>query len=612
MKKTYILVFLVAFTAISAFAQVVGTWKIAPQAAALGVGPSLGDISWWSNSAAEVTLRACLFDDEYVFNEDGSFQNVQQEATWVEPWQGVTEGCATPVAPHDGSIPATWVYDAVAGTVTLNGMGAYLGLSKVYNGGECTSPEDAPASITYPVEFNATNDTMTINIEIADGAYWRFILTTNAGDPPPPEETLTLPVTFDDEGINYGLTDFGGNSSEIVVDPTDETNHVVKTIKTTAAETWAGTTVGGTVGFEQPVPFTEGSTSMTVKVWSPTAGTPIRLKVEASNDDEITCETEALTTVAMEWETLVFDFSNEAPGTAELNLANSYNKASMFFNFGTTGADAGEQTYYWDDMDFDGDIPEEKPYLAMDVQENFEDDGWSTITSWKFQDASELSDLLVVPDPTNASNHIAAYVRSGTFEWTNAQFILDHRMDLTVRNKFDLTVALPSTNDYSGDLTPTVAMKLQNSLLGGEAWTTQTEVKLTVDEFDKWIKLTFDFSEVADRTDYDQIVIQFGGEGHFVAGQFSFDDLWLIDDSGILESNLTETNIYPNPVIDVLYLENAENLDNISIYTVRGQLIYQSDEVSTSVNVNDFPAGLYTLRANGKDGKQYFAKFIIK
>jgi hypothetical protein len=29
-----------------------------------------------------------------------------------------------------------------------------------------------------------------------------------------------------------------------------------------------------------------------------------------------------------------------------------YTKVSIFFNFGTTGASSGEQTYYWDDVDF--------------------------------------------------------------------------------------------------------------------------------------------------------------------------------------------------------------------------------------------------------------------
>ena len=50
------------------------------------------------------------------------------------------------------------------------------------------------------------------------------------------------------------------------------------------------------------------------------------------------CETEATTTVANAWETLTFNFANPAAGTAPLNLANTYNKISVFPNFGKTGA----------------------------------------------------------------------------------------------------------------------------------------------------------------------------------------------------------------------------------------------------------------------------------
>ena len=50
----------------------VGTWRLAPEAGALGVGPGLNDVSWWSNSSDDVATRACLFDDDYVFNADAS------------------------------------------------------------------------------------------------------------------------------------------------------------------------------------------------------------------------------------------------------------------------------------------------------------------------------------------------------------------------------------------------------------------------------------------------------------------------------------------------------------------------------------------------------------
>ena len=142
-----------------------GTWKMAPEAGALMVGPAPNDGSWWANSADDVNTRACFFDDEYAFNADGSFNNVLQDTTWLETWQGGAEGCGTPVAPHDGSNAATWDYNTGTGTVTLNGVGAYLGIPKAWNGGELSSPADAPDSIIYNITLSDNNNTMTLVIE---------------------------------------------------------------------------------------------------------------------------------------------------------------------------------------------------------------------------------------------------------------------------------------------------------------------------------------------------------------------------------------------------------------------------------------------------------------
>ena len=158
---------------------VAGTWKLSPEEGALKVGPGVNDGSWWQNSLEDVTTRACLFDDQFVFGSDGSFSNVMGTETWVETWQGVAaEGCATPVAPHDGSNAATYSYDAGAGTVTLTGVGAHIGLPKVYNGGElnASNADSSIESITYDIALSgADSDTMTVSIH-QGGGYWTFKL----------------------------------------------------------------------------------------------------------------------------------------------------------------------------------------------------------------------------------------------------------------------------------------------------------------------------------------------------------------------------------------------------------------------------------------------------
>ena len=174
MKKIYTLIVLMSVSCSYLFSQVEGTWKIAPQEGSLAVGPELGSSEWWSIPAGDVDTRACFFDDEFVFEADGTFRNVVGEETWIEAWQGIAaDGCAAPVAPHDGSAAATWSYDADAGTLTLTGVGAHLGIPKVINGAEITSPAAAPESVTYNVSIEG--DMMVADIDFG-GGWWRFIL----------------------------------------------------------------------------------------------------------------------------------------------------------------------------------------------------------------------------------------------------------------------------------------------------------------------------------------------------------------------------------------------------------------------------------------------------
>lgn len=154
---------------------IVGTWKIASTAGSLGVGPAVGDISWWNCDDTCVSDRACYYDDKYVFNENGSFQIDFGSETWVEAWQGGGDSCGAPVAPHDGSNPATYVYNESTKDLTLNGVGAFIGIAKAYNGGELSSPTDAPSSITYNATFIDPN-TLSVYIETSSGVFWQYTL----------------------------------------------------------------------------------------------------------------------------------------------------------------------------------------------------------------------------------------------------------------------------------------------------------------------------------------------------------------------------------------------------------------------------------------------------
>ena len=171
-----------AFERVTDTAALEGKWALDGEGAA-GVGPSEGDVSWWSADAAAVVARACWFDDVYEFNADGSFGNVQGDETWLEPFQGTDpEACGVPVAPHDGSNGAIFQYDEAASTLKLSGQGAFIGLPKAVNGAELGAPAEAPESVTYNVAV-LDGDSLTVTIESLAGNWWQFRLRRVSNSP---------------------------------------------------------------------------------------------------------------------------------------------------------------------------------------------------------------------------------------------------------------------------------------------------------------------------------------------------------------------------------------------------------------------------------------------
>ena len=169
----------------------VGDWLLDPVAGALAVGPNAGSVGlWYASSAADVDTRACLFDDIHRFNVDGTYEQIMQDQTWLEAWQGVgvTDGCGTPIAPHDGSNAATYTYTGE--TVTVIGDGAFMGLAKVHSTGQ---DGVSGGSITYNI-VSVDENYLVVNIQYAPGAddTWQFRFRNANYTPPTTDVTFTV------------------------------------------------------------------------------------------------------------------------------------------------------------------------------------------------------------------------------------------------------------------------------------------------------------------------------------------------------------------------------------------------------------------------------------
>ncbi len=297
--------------------------------------------------------------DQSGINTSGNV--VQMVKSAGQPWGGSLIGMAAPIDFSVNKIFKAKVWSPRVGARLL------LKVEDPTNGGiffekeDTTTVANAWEELTF--DFSAINTSNVYqNIVfifdlgvVGDGSanftfyYDDIQLTTSGG---PILNQIDMPVTFEDSMVDYTMTDFGGNASMVVVDPTNPNNMVAQADKTAGAQLWAGTTIGTANGFASAIPFASGSTIISVAVWSPDANIPIRLKAEDKTNSNISVETETSTTVASAWEVLEFDFSNEVANTAAIDFNNTYDLLSIFFNFGTDGATAGAKTYYFDNVIF--------------------------------------------------------------------------------------------------------------------------------------------------------------------------------------------------------------------------------------------------------------------
>jgi hypothetical protein len=315
-----------------------------------------------------------------------------------------------------------------------------------------------------------------------------------------------LPITFDDtSSVNYMLDDFAGNTSSIAVDPVDAGNLVAMAIRDSMALTYAGTTMGGS-GLASAIPFTATDTRIMVRVYAPDINIPILLKVENAASGSIFAEILVNTTLANAWDTLEFDFSSV------LNLSQTYDKISIFFNFGTSGAAAGQQTYYWDDVELilGGGMVLDPPDLPI----TFED---TATVNYNLTDFNGNNSDIVI-DPINANNLVGMVIRDSTAAPTAGTTMGSNGLANPI--PFATTATRIRVLVYAPAIDIPIMLKVEDSANPGIFG----EVIVNTTMANAWDTLIFDYSSVINLTNtYNKISIFFNfGTNGMTAGQQTY------------------------------------------------------------------------------------------
>lgn len=299
------------------------------------------------------------------------------------------------------------------------------------------------------------------------------------------------------EGTAPAFTVFGNIAAiELVTNPdqagANTTANVAKLIKSSGAETWAGSFFEAATALDF-----ENYSMIKVKTWSPKSGIVIKVKLENS-DASITYEVDVTNTTANAWEDLVYDFS-EAP-------AADYVRMVIFFDFGNAGDGS---VYYYDEFELanDGSSSSAVPF------QDFEGDAPA------FTVFGNIAAIEVVANPdkagANTTDNVAKLTKtSGSETWAGAYFKMDTPLDLITYTKISVRTWSPKSGI-------TVKVKLENA----DASVTH-EADMTTTTANAWEELIYDFS-AAPQADYVTVVI------FFDFGNAGDDSVYYFDEYGL-------------------------------------------------------------------------------
>ncbi len=301
---------------------------------------------------------------------------------------GKSSSPAAPVTPPDttpptvviGGTSATPISAPVTVTFTFSedvGSSFSLGDVAITNGTPAATLIKVNATRYTLIVSPPADATGSMQVSIATGAFSDLAgnLNTAAANVAQPFNTVVSPVAysvldFNTGGLTYKATDFGGTVSTFPAAGAPAggpSTPVMQIVKTAGAQFWAGTTLSvGYLDSIGTIPFSSLHTKLTALVYSPVNGASFKLKVEDSNDGSHSVETDA--TAAAGWQTLTFDMATPSGGTAPLDPSFTYNKLSLFPNFGSVpGAD---EVYFVGAIRFLGtSMPSAPPLVSPIVTE---------------------------------------------------------------------------------------------------------------------------------------------------------------------------------------------------------------------------------------------------
>jgi hypothetical protein len=518
------------------------------------------------------TLKAYIKSDSLTGSQTNKLALKLQDATENEPWnnQNVVEQVIT----------------------TLD---QWVDLTFTFNDTASMSRTDVDNIV---VQFNGegNNDKVYAYINDIVGSY-----TAPSTTAPTPNENLV--VTFEGNDINSDDLNLGGTTgTAIVTDPTDSTNKVLK-IAYTDGPGW-----GNNAGFDIPIGMKKVvANTITFDIWSDHSSSATQengygymLKLELP---EGSIEKSFKADGAGAWQTVTIDLSNcdfkHPTGNCggQDNAGNQFTRFLLFHWGGSNPSSAYPDTIYIDNIKYDEGDTLASVTPITEYSESFDgNSGWAAADGATYSETGGYG----TAGQVNQSNYAHIYKELNPANATDGK-----RLDLSGGDRgFSFKIKGPRTSK--------VFLKLQE----GSNYANNHEFKPTEANYTtpgEWQKIVVDATG-ATSTDKTRIVIFFDIET--AASATASDDVFEIDDFefgsfttlGINDLQESTITIYPNPSTGMVNITGVEQVDEIRVFTISGQLVKKAENTS-SIDLSSEMRGLYMIEIES-DGKTIVNRLI--
>lgn len=449
--------------------------------------------------------------------------------------------------------------------------------------------------------FSAITDFQEIRVlfnpgTAAAGQVWYFDNLSQSGlTIDPCEGVVAVPNIIDDfecqRNYEYGA---GANALDVVNNPylTAENGSLkVGEYKDPANEPWSALCAVFPDGIDLTL-----LNQLSVQVYAPAAA-PVLFKLEGGTSPAK--EVWADITAPNSWQKFNIDFSSEATA--------NHQRVCLFMNGGNSNP---ETIYYidnfkWGRAGYNGCIDDHETPASAITNFKYFANGALEAQGYQFEVVDNPA-----PAGINTSAKVGKFVKAADAApwagmYADLEAVIDFKTNKTAKAKVHM--------NHVGNF----AMKLEASQTGAS----NIELPVANTKVNEWEELTFDFSSIPDNAEYKRLTLFFDllidATGVDVVSYF--DDIVIGDGAcgevGVFQPIPVESMaIAPNPVKDVLFVENFNGVSRIDVMNAFGQRvasIHVSNELRSEIVVSQFASGVYQLAGYNEKGMLLgHAKFV--